>query len=535
MDDRHVTQTATQPADFAHATFAEEYRRNGWWTGELLADRFWRHVERDPQRPCVIDDRGLALTRAELWERAEVLAGKLSRDGARPGDVLLIYLPNTAHWQIVFLACLQLGAVPATLPITSDRATLAHVYELVGARGIITAPVSRRRPTGEWARTVVASAGRAGLRLCVDDDGAELRFRAPGPDAAPIVPAGVDHLMFTSSTTGMPKAVMHTTDTLGSANLVFADLFGITEHTPIFMPSPLGHSVGAWHGARLSLHTGALLVLQDQWDPVRGLELVDRHGCEFTAAATPFLKDIVDAPWPSTRPKLPTLRTFLCGGAPVPPSLLEQAAEQAPNTFVTVLWGMTEGTGTTCTLDSTKEQLTGSAGRPVPGLELTIVDPDDRGVGELAIRGPQVFVGYLRQEEMYRSLITADGFFRTGDLATLDDEGYLHLTGRLKDLIIRGGVNLSPLPIEDAIAAHPGVRRVAVIGEPDERLGERICAVIVPQSEPPTLEALNAWLAERGLSTRYLPERLRVVEEMPTTAAGKIRKVELRRSIEESS
>jgi acyl-CoA synthetase (AMP-forming)/AMP-acid ligase II len=301
------------------------------------------------------------------------------------------------------------------------------------------------------------------------------------------------------------------------------------------MPSPLGHSVGAWHGARFSLFTGASLVLQDRWDAIRGLELVDQYGCGFTAAATPFLKDLVDAPWPKGRPKLASLRTFLCGGAPVPPSLLDQAAEQAPNTFVTVLWGMTEGTGTTCDRESTPEQLTGSAGRPLPGLELSILDADAREIGELAIRGPQVFVGYLGQEDLYRSLLTTDGFFRTGDLATLDEDGYLHLTGRLKDMIIRGGVNLSPVPIEDAIAAHPEVRRVAVIGELDDRLGERICAVIVPKDEAPSLEELNAWLVEQGLSTRYLPEQLRVVEDMPTTAAGKIRKVELRRTIEESS
>jgi non-ribosomal peptide synthetase component E (peptide arylation enzyme) len=149
------------------------------------------------------------------------------------------------------------------------------------------------------------------------------------------------------------------------------------------------------------------------------------------------------------------------------------------------------------------------------------------------MRGPQVFVGYLGQEQMYTSLVTDDGFFRTGDLATLDQEGYLHLTGRLKDLIIRGGVNISPVPIEHAIAAHPLVRRVAVIGQTDERLGERICAVIVPAATAPSLDELNDWLREQGLSDRKLPEALVVVEDMPVTAAGKIRKIDLRRELEE--
>jgi acyl-CoA synthetase (AMP-forming)/AMP-acid ligase II len=140
------------------------------------------------------------------------------------------------------------------------------------------------------------------------------------------------------------------------------------------------------------------------------------------------------------------------------------------------------------------------------------------------MRGPGVFFGYLGDEELYRSSVTGDGFFRTGDLARLGADGYLHLTGRLKDLIVRGGVNISPLPIEDALAAHPAVRRVAVVGAPDERLGERICAVVVPEGDPPELDDLIAWVRGQGLPRRLWPEALRVVDEMPTTAAGKIRK-----------
>lgn len=527
-----MTQTALPLLLGVPAERAEAYRRHGWWTGEPLADRFQRLVTAGPERRAVVDERGADLTRAQLWDRAGSLARSLASYGVRQGDSVLIYLPNTAHWQVVFLACLRLRAVPATLPVTSDAATLADVYARIGARAIVAPHTHRRRPTGEWALAAADAAVRRGTVLVLDD-GAERWTQVAGPSSEPIVPAGVEHLMFTSSTTGMPKAVMHTADSLAAANAAFSERFGLSEDTPIYMPSPLGHSVGAWHGARLSLFLGAPLVLQDAWDPVRGLELVDEHACAFTSAATPFLKDLIDAEWPAGKPKLATVRTFLCGGAPVPPSLLEQALEQAPHTFVTVLWGMTEGTGTTCLPESTREQLTNTAGTPVPDLELTILEPNADGVGELAMRGPELFVGYLGQEELYRGLLTDDGFFRTGDLAMIGDDGYLRLTGRLKDLIIRGGVNISPVPIEDAIAAHPAVKRVAVIGQPDERLGERICAVIVSSGTPPTLEQLNAWLTERGLSPRKLPEALVVVDDVPVTAAGKIRKVDLRRMIEE--
>jgi cyclohexanecarboxylate-CoA ligase len=533
LDDRPVTNTVTHLDLGADLALAETYRRKGWWTGEPLADRFERHVAADPGRRALVDDHGAVLTRQDLWNRAAKLARSLRASGVTSGDAVLVHLPNSAYWQVSFLACLQLGAVPATLPATTDEATLGYIYDLVGARAIIAARTSRRRPTGEWARSAAGAAGRTATVLCIDDDGAEVWLRLAGREVEGKVPPAVDHLMFTSSTTGMPKAVMHTSDTLAAVNLAFCERFDLSQDTPIFMPSPLGHSVGAWHGGRLALFTGATLVLQDIWDPVRGLELVDEHRCAFTAAATPFLKDIVDAEWPAGQLKLASLTSFLCGGAPVPPSLLEQAAQQAPHTFVTVLWGMTEGAGTTCTPGSTQEQLTGTAGAPLPDLELAILEPNDAGIGELAMRGPGVFVGYLGQEEMYRSLVTDDGYFRTGDLATIGDDGYLRLVGRLKDLIIRGGVNISPVPIEDAIAAHPAVRRVAVIGEVDERLGERICAVIVPKGTPPTLEELVAWLTDRGLSRRKLPEALKVVDEMPVTAAGKIRKVDLRRILED--
>jgi len=510
------------------------YREQGWWTGEKLADRFDSLVHAAPHRRAIVDERGNALTRQELWDSAGRLAEQLAQGGVRAHDVVVIYLPNSLAWQVAFLAVLRTSAVPATIPVTTDASTLAHTCQLIGARAVVTVETVRKKPTGQWAIDALTRTGRASAVFTHTERGFDLT-PVTGQDFEPLVPDGVDHLMFTSSTTGMPKAVMHTSDTLQAANVAFAERFAVDEATPIFMPSPLGHSVGAWHGARLSLFVGATLVVQDEWNPARALELIAEYGCQFTAAATPFLKDIIDVPWSSDEPKLSSLRSFLCGGAPVPPSLLEAAAAQAPQTFVTVLWGMTEGTGTTCVPESTADQLTNTAGKPTPNIQLRIVEPDDSGAGELVMRGAAVFVGYLGQEDLYQDLLTDDGWFRTGDLARIDDDGYLRLTGRLKDLIIRGGVNISPVPIEDVIAAHPAVRRVAVIGEPDERLGERIRAVIVPNGTPPTLSELVAWLRERGLSERKLPESLVVIEEMPVTAAGKIRKADLRRSLEETA
>ena len=342
--------------------------------------------------------------------------------------------------------------------------------------------------------------------------------------------------MFTSSTTGRPKAVMHSADTLASLNLTFTERFSLGPHDPIFMASPLGHSVGTIHGARLSLYNGAPLVLQDTWNPEEALALISEHKCVFTAAATPFLKDLVEVDWLGEEPKMASMRWFLCGGAQVPPGLMEKARKQFPETFITVLWGMTEGGLTTSLSETPIEKSLTTAGVGLPGLEMQILDSDSQPLpandeGELVMRGPGVFIGYYGQKDLYKSLLTEDGYFHTGDLATLDEEGYLRITGRLKDLIIRGGVNISPVPIEDTLSAHPNISGVAVIGYPDERMGELLCAVIIPKGEAPTLDGLNAFLQARGLPKYYCPELLRIVNEFPTTPAGKIRKTNLRNEI----
>ena len=542
-------KTATgRAAPHASAEHARRYRERGWWPGVPLAARFERFVREGPAALAVLDDRGRRLDRTQLWREAGRLAAELAERGVGARDVVLVLMPNRVEGQVAMLAALRLNAVPANLPIRSDEDTLRYAAELCGARALLTVERHGRAGTGELAIAVAGQGpGRAAVGVAGDDGAWRWPRSGSGPggadrgrDTAPNRPVeDLDHLMFTSSTTGLPKAVMHTADTLAALNVTFAERFGLGPDSPIFMPSPLGHSVGAIHGARLALHTGAPLVLQDRWDPARALEAVATHGCRFTAAATPFLKDLVDAPWPAARaaargPKLAPLSWFLCGGAQVPPSLMEQAEAEFPNTRVTVLWGMTEGGLTTCTAESPREKVLTTAGVGLPGLELRTFD--ERGEetapeaeGELAMRGPGVFVGYYGQESLYESLLTADGFFRTGDLARIDGDGYLRITGRVKDLIIRGGVNISPVPVEDALAACPDVRAVAVVGYPDERLGERICAVVeTAGGAPAELGALTGFLRDRGLPKHLWPELVRTVGGFPRTAAGKIRKLELR-------
>jgi acyl-CoA synthetase (AMP-forming)/AMP-acid ligase II len=515
------------------------YRSAGWWPDEDLAHRYLTTVQGRLDDLAVADDQGRELTHAQLLDAASQMAAHFGDAGIARDDVVLSIMPNMTAWQVVFLSLLQLGARPMTIPVTTDADTIAYLCDLTGTRAVVTAGTHGSTQLTEVAATAGALATSRPAVIVVgggdndDDQRIEIVHRAA---VERLTSNGIafDHVMTTSSTTGKPKAVLHTNNTLAALNIGFAERFGLTGRTPLFMASPLGHSVGAIHGARLALYLGAPLILQDRWDPQVAIELAARYRCEFTCAATPFLKDLVDAPTGADQPKMHTIRTFLSGGAAVPPSLLDAADAQFPNTFVSVLWGMTEGGVTTCEPTSTPEQRRHSAGRGLPGLELSIIDPVGEHlatgeVGELVMRGPGVFTGYLGQDDLYRECLTSDGFFRTGDLARLDDDGYVHLTGRLKDLIIRGGVNISPVPIEDALAGHPGVKRVVIVGEPDDRLGERLCAVVVPAgSHDITIESLVDWASAQGLPRRYLPESIRVVHDMPQTAVGKIKKNQLR-------
>lgn len=496
-----------------------------------LEQRYREFVERRPAGLAVADERGRKLSHRELWDASTTVAQMLEAEGVGQGDVVLVFLPNLTDWMVLYLATLRRHAVPATAPGTLDQANLRHAVDLVRAR-VVAASSDHRRSSGELAGEAVRATPHASaLLLSTPDGGWTWGARSGGAEQHDLRLDAVDHLMFTSSTTGRPKATMSDDEGLSHGNRGIAERYGLSSTTPIFMPSPLGHSIGTCHGARMSLYLGAPIVLQDTWDPELALRLIDEERCFFTAAATPFLNDLVEA----TRngPRLRSLSVWLCGGAPVPPALIERAFEELPTTFVTNLWGMTEGGMACCPLDAPRDKVVATSGTPVGGCELHIIDGNGNHLppgeeGELIVGGSDIILGYLDEPELFESILLPDGSIRSGDLARIDEDGYLTITGRIKDLIIRGGVNIAPTPIEGALSTHPNIRSVAVVGAPDERLGERICAVVVARGEPPDLASLVAWAERQGLPKRSWPEDVRLVDEMPTTPAGKVKKRELR-------
>ncbi|MFQ5873220.1 MAG: AMP-binding protein, partial [Dehalococcoidia bacterium] len=352
-------------------------------------------------------------------------------------------------------------------------------------------------------------------------------------------PDDVTFVVFTSGSTGEPKGVMHTSNTLAAINTTYVKQYGVNGDDVIYMPAPLGLSVGLMHGVRLAVFTGAKLVLQEQWNPEKAIRLIARERCTMTVVVPTILHDIVSNPLLIEHKRLPSLRLAWVGGSFVSSNLVQRAHDNLPHTLISPGWGMSEGIGTCCSVDTPLSKLLTTDGRPFPGTELKVVSGEGEELppgeeGELAMRGPQLFVGYFQRPDLNAEAFLPDGFLRTGDLARMDSDGYVKITGRVKDLIIRGGLNISPVEIENRLSGDPRFASIAVVGMPDERLGERICAFVVPQSGAPlTLADLTARAEDLGLAKQKWPERLEIVSELPMTPTGKLQRYALKQLITE--
>jgi cyclohexanecarboxylate-CoA ligase len=336
-------------------------------------------------------------------------------------------------------------------------------------------------------------------------------------------------LMFTSGTTGRPKGVLHSHRTLLADAQSIADLYAM-DRDRVYMPSPVGHVTGLIYGVLMPLLMDGLCVLQAEWDAKAGVDLVERHGCTVCVGATPFLRGLADQY--QQRGKRSALRAFICGGADVPPSLV-RAAEVALDATVARAYGLTEMPTATCGGPDDPEAIRADTDGRLTGSSQArlAAAPDPDGVGELEVRGPELCLGYLDPADTAASF-TADGWFRTGDLARLGPGGTVTIVGRAKDIIVRGGENISVKEVEDYLAAHPGIADVAIVAVPDPLLGEKACAFVVPAAagQPPSLQDIADYLTARGIARHKLPEHVLVAETLPRTLSGKIQKFALRRN-----
>lgn len=538
-----------KPEDRYPADVIAGFRADGFWRDGSLAESLDRWAsERGAQR-AVTDGYG-ELSWSELRAQAYRLGARLRGLGIEPGDRVQAQLPSWNEYVVLYAALARIGAVLVpTMPIYRG-AEVRYAIEHSGARISVVTGTNRNFdylnmirgiraecPTLEQVIVVRAEAGVDELSwddLIAGDD-------IPGDDVlGPPPSADAPHaIIYTSGTESKPKGCFHTFNTFGyTVYALGQDVMGLGPDDVMFMPSPVTHATGLAMGVTAPIVLGCGMHLMDNWEPAAALDRIKEFGATASMGATPFLRMVLDTYDPD-RHDLSTMRVWATAGAPIPSPMLGEWRERVPSCALLPVYGRSEGLLiTACRTDDDKEALL-SDGRALPGVTLRIQTEDGAAVtrageeGEICHGGPGLMLGYWGDPERTAASIGADGVSTTGDLGRLDERGYLKVTGRIKDLIIRGGTNISAGEVEDHLISHPKVAGVAVVGMPDRVLGERACAFVVPaDGEPPTFEELTAYLRhERNIAVVKLPERLELIDELPMTATGKIQKFVLRQMV----
>lgn len=488
-------------------------------------------------------------TYRQLARMADRVAVGLARLGVGRNDVVAMQLPNGWQFTVTYLACTRLGAVINPLMHIFRERELSFMLRHGEAKVAIVPKVFRGFDHEQMLDGLRVSLPALQQVVVVGGSGAnsfEALLSGPAwedaPDAAEILsrsrpgPDDVTQLIYTSGTTGEPKGVMHSANTLMANIRPYAERLYLGADDVVLMASPMAHQTGFMYGLVMPILLRASAVLQDVWDARQAIDLIRREGVTFTMASTPFLTDLARTVAETGQP-VPTLKTFLCAGAPIPGPLVEQARAVLGSKIVSA-WGMTEnGAVTLIRPEDDDARAVSTDGCPLPGVELRVVDLDGRDLppgqsGKLLVRAASNFGGYLHRPHLNGT--DADGWFDTGDLATMDAAGYIRISGRSKDVIIRGGENIPVFEIEALLYRHPAVAQVAVVAMPDERLGERACAVVVPKAgQTITLAELVDFLKGQKVARQYIPERLHLRDAMPATPSGKIQKFRLRELVRE--
>jgi cyclohexanecarboxylate-CoA ligase len=483
-------------------------------------------------------------TYRELAAMADRVAVGLARLGVGRNDIVACQLPNWWQFTVVYLACTRIGAVMNPLMHIFRERELSFMLKHGEAKMLIVpkvfrgfdyeAMVTALQPSlpdlqhivvvnGDGTNSFEALLSGPAWELSGEAD-AILGTERPGPD-------DVTQLIYTSGTTGEPKGVMHTANTVMANIIPYAQRLQLDAEDVVLMASPMAHQTGFMYGLMMPIMLKASAVLLDIWEPLKAIDLIRSEGATFTMASTPFLTDLAKNVAESGK-TVPTLATFLCAGAPIPGPLVEQA-RAVLGTKIVSAWGMTEnGAVTLIQLDDDDERAFTTDGCPLPGVELKVVDFDGASLppgeaGKLLVRSVSNFGGYLKRPQWNGT--DAEGWFDTGDLARIDAQGYVRITGRSKDVIIRGGENIPVVEIEALLYRHPAIAMAAVVAYPDERLGERACAVVVPKAgQTIDLASIVEFMKSQKVAVQYIPERLIVRDAMPSTPSGKIQKFKLR-------
>ena len=525
------TEQLRESLKFDPAHVAQMLKR-GIWCDDTVAQWLVRYAQATPDKPAIVWSDG-ALSYAEAYERSLRLARAFTALGLRKGDVVAIQLPNVPEFVITYFATSLMGAVLCPMHMPYRAAEMAPLLHHAGARLAICAP-----PAGDWvpAETFQAlqskiptlehvinvgppCAGTLAFQQLIDVGPFE-DISEPGVAADPAI------LCFTSGTSAAPKAVVHSSYTMLANNRLCVSLYDLRADDVVLSGAPFTHAFGICI-INFALSVGATQLLLPAFRPDLFVQTIlnGRPTNLFTAPAhvAACLKaGLLEAV------AFPSLRIATISGSSCPPQLARVLQQKMPTGKVMQMWGMTElFMGLNTRLDDPESVRCESVGRPTPEMQIRIVDERGEPVaenasGELQIRGPSVFSGYYNNAEANADAFT-DGWFRTGDLASRDAEDHIRITGRLKDLINRGGIKINPFDVEVLIDSHPDVMQCAIVPMPYEIMDEKACAFIVPRpGASVTLDEVSAWLGHHGIAKMKWPERVELIGEMPMTPTRKI-------------
>ncbi|EHN99366.1 medium-chain fatty-acid--CoA ligase [Escherichia coli] len=530
-------------------TFNEQrraaYRQQGLWGDASLAD-YWQQTARAmPDKIAVVDNHGASYTYSALDHTASCLANWMLAKGIESGDRIAFQLPGWCEFTVIYLACLKIGAVSVPLLPSWREAELVWVLNKCQAKMFFaptlfkqTRPVDLILPLQNQLPQLQQIVGVDKLAPATSS----LSLTQIIADNTPLTTAITTHgdelaaVLFTSGTEGLPKGVMLTHNNILASERAYCARLNLTWQDVFMMPAPLGHATGFLHGVTAPFLIGARSVLLDIFTPDACLALLEQQRCTCMLGATPFVYDLLNL-LEKQPADLSALRFFLCGGTTIPKKVARECQQRGIKLLS--VYGSTESSPhAVVNLDDPLSRFMHTDGYAAAGVEIKVVDDARKTLppgcqGEEASRGPNVFMGYFDEPELTARALDEEGWYYSGDLCRMDEAGYIKITGRKKDIIVRGGENISSREVEDILLQHPKIHDACVVAMPDGRLGERSCAYVVLKAphHSLSLEEVVAFFSRKRVAKYKYPEHIVVIEKLPRTASGKIQKFLLRKDI----
>lgn len=530
-------------------TFNEQrraaYRQQGLWGDASLAD-YWQQTARAmPDKIAVVDNHGASYTYSALDHAASCLANWMLAKGIESGDRIAFQLPGWCEFTVIYLACLKIGAVSVPLLPSWREAELVWVLNKCQAKMFFaptlfkqTRPVDLILPLQNQLpqlqqivgvdKLAPATSSLSLSQIIADNTSLTTAITTHGDELAAV--------LFTSGTEGLPKGVMLTHNNILASERAYCARLNLTWQDVFMMPAPLGHATGFLHGVTAPFLIGARSVLLDIFTPDACLALLEQQRCTCMLGATPFVYDLLNV-LEKQPADLSALRFFLCGGTTIPKKVARECQQRGIK-LLSVYGSIESSPHAVVNLDDPLSRFMHTDGYAAAGVEIKVVDDARKTLppgceGEEASRGPNVFMGYFDEPELTARALDEEGWYYSGDLCRMDEAGYIKITGRKKDIIVRGGENISSREVEDILLQHPKIHDACVVAMPDERLGERSCAYVVLKAphHSLSLEEVVAFFSRKRVAKYKYPEHIVVIEKLPRTASGKIQKFLLRKDI----